>query len=1372
MKKQNFSIKVIFFLSLLIQSLIISGQEYSLSALLSASNGINIYNIKKVSDGIIVYGDYKGTLNANGTHIADDRDVYLVKYNNDFQIQWAKQIGGTLIDLASDLKVSEDGSIYLLSSFTGTCLFNGTNQISSTGSYDVILAKYNNSGDFIWGKNIAYNLADQYGTCMTIDKFGDLIIGGYYKDSISFSDTSFVSSYGMYYAKLDNGGNFLWAKNIPSTSSSSQLRSLSAFNDGYYINGIFKETSSFDLGNEISNTVSYTDVFLYKTDFSGDGLWLRRTYGDKNAFTGTITNDEYDNVYYTGYFGGLQMEIDLNETQKSNTILYNNGVTQDIFILKYNKEGSLIWAMDYGMSGDDFDRDIKYQNNFLYITGYFTDSLIFGSDTLFSGSTTDMDAFLGMIDRGGNTLKAIKVTDSNDGSESGMKLSSDSYNNAFWGGYFNSTSITIGDSTFINPYSGKRSVFVSKYKPPYVAAFTKKTNVSCNQGSDGELIVTPYFGVLPYTYSWSHDAGLNDSTATGLTAGTYTVTVTDFLDSVAVVQYTLTEPDSFIFDPAITQVTTCSYSAEGAINLNVTGGNGENTYYWFEADGGSGVQLTMEDQFNLTTGSYSVTVTDSKGCTSDTTIYITGPESITFSNTIVTNYSGPMAKGKIDLVYEGGFGDPASYAFSWQGPSGYTSSEDSISNLDPGNYTVTASDVHSCDFDTTFNVKDLDTFYVYISDYKHACNGTINGHATASYYSPEGHTNITYQWDANADNQITAKATNLAPGRYYYVTVTDLDNTPNSVMVDSIYIDELSYTFSGSISGISTTTLGCYGDTDGFIDLNITDAGTLPYLYLWNTGATTQDLINLPVGTYSVTATDANECQFSVTNYQISQPTVLAATAEIVSKPSCYGDYDGEITVLRNGGTGPYTYQWNDPGFQTEQNATGLDVGYYTVTVTDYNGCTKNASVNLTQPDALSVIKTVYPVSCNSGNDGTALLIVTGGTVSGSYTYDWSTTNGSGLVLGNEDQITLTTGNYDFTITDDNACTYLDSVEITEPDILEITNESKTDVSTCFGDTNGTITITASGGTGTLTYTLNPGAIQVNNTGVFTGLTAGTYTVDVDDINGCGPVTSNSITIEEPIQISIEETLTTNASCFSLSDGSVDITVSGGTIASDYNYNWSTANGSGLVNGNADQSGLSAGTYNLTVTDNNSCSETTSIIINQPDEIVIDSTKIIDASSEMANDGSITIYVKGGAGTYNFTLNPGAVQTNQTGIFTGLLPGEYTIEVVDTDGCGPVTSDALTVSYTVGLDNVNFTDNIKVYPNPTSSKITVEINNIQTDGYTISIFDVTGMQVYSEKIKKEGLIKKEIDLSGYAKGIYSIQIIMQDRIMSQKIILQ
>ncbi|MFP4025900.1 MAG: SprB repeat-containing protein, partial [Thiohalospira sp.] len=1051
--------KITFLIVFLFFSNILFAQNFTTANFLSGTSNLRINESVKTASSIFIYGDFLGSLNQPENIVADGRDIFFAKYDNDFNPIWIKHIGGSLLDLAQDIAIDKNNNLYLLGSFQETCSFDGVNELTSDGDYDVFLAKYSNQGVFLWAKKIAFNEARQLASSLDYDG-SNLILTVNYSDSISFEGVSFSSEFGISYAKFDLDGSLLWAKNIITENTNSTLQSVSAFSDGYYLNGRFRGTVSFDLGDYTSNNSSYADVFLYKTDFDGNGQWLRRSYGDGNAFTGTITQDNYGNIYYTGLFNGTGIEVDSTASLISHNIK-NNG-NSDIFIFKYNKNGNLIWANGYGKEGSDWARDISFTNNFLYNTGYFSDTIIFDQDTLISSSNSDQDAFIGVFDTKGNPLRAAKIEDSDDGNESGMTLSIDSDNYIYWGGTFRSTSVVVGDSTFINPNPGNQCVFFTKGSTPLSSAFTKKTNPTCYGSTDGELVVTPYFGVSPYTYSWSHDAGLNDSTATGLSAATYTVTVTDALDSTAVEQHTLTEPDPFYFNPSITDVTTCSYSAEGAIDITITGGNGGNTFYWSSSEGGSEVNLTAEDQSGLTTGRYDVTVTDSEGCSADTAIYITGPEPITFGNSVVTDYSGPSAKGKIDLVYEGGSGDPASYSFNWEGPSGFTSTEDSIEELDPGNYTVTATDVHACNFDTTFSVIDLDTFYVYISDYKDACNGTINGKATVSYYSPDGHTDITYQWDGNAGNQTTAEATNLAPGRYYFVTVTDNENTPNIVMEDSVYIDELAYTFEGSISGSSTTTLDCYDDTDGFIDVNITSAGETPYTYLWNTGANTQDLTGLGIGTYSITATDANECQFSITNHEITQPDELLATAEIESRPSCNGDYDGELTVERSGGTSPYSYLWNDPGSQTERNATGLDAGFYTVTVTDSKGCKKSSSVNLTEPDAIQVSKNVFDVSCNGDNDGAVQLSVSGGTTP--FSYFWDTNDGSGLNPINKDQSGLTAGKYYFTATDANNCIYEDSVEITQPEPLLIEEIAVNDA-TCNGATDGSIDITVTGGT-------------------------------------------------------------------------------------------------------------------------------------------------------------------------------------------------------------------------------------------------------------------------------------------------------------------
>ncbi len=1502
-------------------------QDFNTSNFIYGSENIRVNETIKLTEGYVLFGDFLGTISRPETIIADNRDIFLAKYDENFNPVWIKHIGGTLIDLADDIVFDSEANMYIIGSIQGTCSFDGLNELTSDGNYDMFIAKYTSAGNLLWAKKIAYNSASQRGTSIDFDG-SSLIIAGYYTDSINFDTESFTSAYGLCFTKFDLNGTFIWAKNITTTNSSSTLQSVSAFSDGYYFNGRFRGTASFDLGNFVSNNGSYADVFLYKTDFNGDGEWLRRTYGDGNAFTGTMAQDNYGNVYYTGFYGGTSMEVDSTSSIKGKNPIINNGGV-DIFVLKYNKNGILNWYKGYGRDGTDWARDIKFQNNALYITGYFSDSIIFGNDTLVSSSLTDKDAFIGIFDREGNTLKTSKIDDSNDNNESGMTISVDQDNMVYWGGTFKSSTVVVGDSTFVNPNPGKQCVFITKGKTPFSAVFSKKVNSTCFHTDDGELTVTPYFGVAPYTYSWSPNTSETDSTATGLAPATYTVTVTDAMASTAEATYTITEPDPITFNPAITNVTQCSYTEEGVIDLNVAGGNSGYAYQWQASDGGYGVVLSAEDQSGLTVGTYDVTVTDSKSCTGDTTMYITGPDPITFNGTIVTDSSEAGGPGAIDLVYTGGFGDPASFTFDWQGPSGTTTHSEDTSNLSPGNYSVTVTDLHVCEFDTMFNVANLDTFYIYISDYKDACNNTFNGNATVSYSSPHGHTAITYLWDANTGSQTTAQATGLASGRSYYVTVTDTENTPNTVLVDSVFIDELSYIFAGSLAG--TTTLDCYGDTDGYIDLTITSEGELPYSYNWSNSETTQDITNLSIGTYGVTATDANECTFSITNYVIDQPTAISAVAEIVNSPTCNGDLDGEVTVLRNGGTVPYTYQWNDPGSQTTQNADGLDAGYYTVTVTDFNSCTAVSSINLTEPEAIDIIKVVNNETCNSAGEGSVSLTVSGGSIP--FTYFWSTTNGSGLVVTDKNQSGLTAGKYYFTATDDHNCTYEDSIEITEPPVLEITNEEKTNITTCNGDNTGTITITATGGTGVLTYILNPGAIQTNNTGAFTGILAGTYTVDVDDENGCGPVTSSSIeiteptqisitaetptdiscngltdgqiviaasggtgtlqysidngttyqtsgtfsglaqgtnyqvkvkddndcevagttlTINEPTQISIDSETPTDISCNGLTDGqivivasggtgtleysidngttyqtsgtfsdlaqgtnyqvklkddnacevagttltinepavinlessgainptcngstdgSIDITISGGTIATNYTYSWATTDGSGLVADAEDQTGLSAGTYNVTVTDDNSCASVFAIVLDDPLEISIDSENSTDASSQTTDDGTITVVATGGTGNLTYDLNPGD-DSNITGIFNGLLPGDYTVDVTDENSCGPVSSNTITVGFVNAIDDLIISDKIKVYPNPTSAKLNIEIDFEIDDVYKIEILTISGQVLFNKEIKSHGITKEELDLSNYPKGIYFIRIYNNQFIFKEKILLQ
>jgi len=1083
-----------------------NSQDFILSNYLSSTADINqSLSQEIINSKVYVFGDYLGTINVLGVdHIANSRDTYFVKYKSDYTIDWFKQIGGGGIDFGSSM-VSDGSYIYLVGGFQQDITFDPT-VLNSDGFLDIFLAKYDLSGNEVWAKKIAYNEGKQFVSSIDIDKYGDIVVAGYYRDSITFpTDIRFSNSYGMYITKLDSDGNTLLAKDIPTTTLYSKFTDVKAYNEGYYFIGVFDGTVSFELGDEISTGTGYTDVFIYKTDISGNQLWVRRTDTDAEALSGTLARDNYGNIYFTGYFEGTSIQIDSTATQSSSAITSNGGA--DIFIYKYNKSGNLIWGNGYGSSSSDWARGINYQNGFLYCTGYFSNEIIFGEDTLRSSGTGDYDIFLGLIDTDGNDLKAISIDGSDSENDSGLEIDSDSKNFGYLAGYFRATEVQVGDSLFTNPIPGNSCLLVAKYDPPFIATFTKKKNVTCGNGNDGKLIVTPFFGVPPFNYEWSHDVGLNDSTATNLTAGPYSVTVTDFVNSKDTITYYITEPDTFLFNPNITQVASCSYSAEGVIDLNVTGGNGDNIYYWFESEGGSGVDLLSEDQSGLTTGRYCVTVTDEKGCTADTIIYITGPDTIIFAGTEVTHINNmPAHDGAVDLMVAGGTEPYASYA--WTGPLGFIDpGTPGLSGLtEGGSYSVTVTDDNGCTADTSVSVIDSTQLFIYFKETditNVSCNSLSDGEAIITSIGYTG--TLSYSWSHNPGLN-SATATGLGAGKYI-VTVTDSD-APGNPKTDSVTITEPLVL---NTSTIVSPQLDCNGDATGYVDLTVS-GGTIPYTYNWSTGAKTQDIAGVVADTYNVTVTDANSCVKTDNATILDGPLFSVSIIPANERVTCYGDNDGVVTAIPEGGTGSHSYLWDDPGAQRTQTATDMPAGYFTVTVTDDNGCEETASTTITQPGLIVVVADVYNVTCNNENDGSVLLNVSGGTPN--FDYFWTTTNGSGLIATDKNQSLLSGGRYYFTITDENNCQYEDSVDIINPPAITIDSESKTDA-TASTVADGSVTVVASGGTGTLDYTINPGNIT-NSTGVFNSLLPGDYTVDVTDNNNCGPVTSGTLKVSSP----------------------------------------------------------------------------------------------------------------------------------------------------------------------------------------------------------------------------------------------------------------
>ncbi|GAH49205.1 unnamed protein product, partial [marine sediment metagenome] len=271
---------------------------------------------------------------------------------------------------------------------------------------------------------------------------------------------------------------------------------------------------------------------------------------------------------------------------------------------------------------------------------------------------------------------------------------------------------------------------------------------------------------------------------------------------------------------------------------------------------------------------------------------------------------------------------------------------------------------------------------------------------------------------------------------------------------------------------------------------------------------------------------------------------------------------------------------------------------------------------------SIAIAEVITNVSCNGNSDGEIDITVTGGTAP--YNYNWADGTGTGTVPGDEDQTGLTAGTFNVTVTDANGCTIIGNYTVTEPAALSIA-ESVTNVS-CNGGNDGEIDITVTGGTAPYSYNWadGTGTGTVSGDEDQTGLTAGTFNVTVTDANGCTII--GNYTVTEPAALSIAESVT-NVSCNGGNDGEIDITVTGGTAP--YSYNWADGTGTGTVSGDEDQTGLTAGTFNVTVTDANGCTIIGNYTVTEPAALSI-AESVTNVSCNGGNDGEIDITVTGG----------------------------------------------------------------------------------------------------------------------------------------------
>lgn len=752
------------------------------------------------------------------------------------------------------------------------------------------------------------------------------------------------------------------------------------------------------------------------------------------------------------------------------------------------------------------------------------------------------------------------------------------------------------------------------------------SNVLCFGGL-GSVSLSASGANAPYTYGVTPTQNLSP--------GTYTYTATSVDGCVsAPVSVTITQPQAPL-SLSTTQIDVlCSGNNTGSINLTVTGGTAPYQYAWSNNTSG-------EDPNNLAAGNYTVTVTDANGCTAQTTVTITQPTNLTSSYTQVNVSCFGNNTGSIDLSVSGGVGP---YTYNW---SNNTNQQD-LQSISSGVYTVSITDANGCTTSQTVTITQpqaplsLSTTQVNVLCFGNntgSINLTVNG-GTGPY---------TYLWSNNTTQE---DPTNLAAG-IYTVTVTDA-NGCNSQTSATITQPQVGLT-------ASTTQIDvlCFGNNTGSVNLTVT-GGTSPYTYLWSNNTTAEDPNNLAAGTYTVTVTDLNGCT-ATTTVTITQPQAPLALSTTQVNVGCFGNSTGSVNLTVTGGTSPYTYLWSNNG--TVEDPTGMSAGSYTVTVTDANGCTAQTSVTITQPQApLALSTTQVNVLCFGNSTGSVNLTVTGGTAP--YTYAWSNNTAQ------EDPSNLAAGTYTVTVTDANGCMATTTVTITQPQAGLAMSTTQINV-LCFGNSTGSINLTVTGGTSPYTYAWSNNTTQEDPS----NLAAGTYTVTVTDANGCTSTTT--VTILQPASAVSVSATAQNILCLG-GTGSVTSIPTGGV--SPYTYLWNNnATTQNITN-------LQAGSYTITVQDANGCTaNATGVVAITLSQVPVQILNLTGTTVLTCTNPTIVLQATGGV-TYNWT--GGSTPQNDTNSLT--LPGTYTVNMIDPNGC-PV-SQTITLTQNVTLPPASITN--------------------------------------------------------------------------------
>jgi len=822
-----------------------------------------------------------------------------------------------------------------------------------------------------------------------------------------------------------------------------------------------------------------------------------------------------------------------------------------------------------------------------------------------------------------------------------------------------------------------------------------KANVQpCAYDMNGQILIVASGANPLYQYSISGMGGAfqSSNSFTGLDVGTYDIAVkTDNGCIVDGGSTNIIAPKAISINSVdIVDIATCNGDNNGSINVNATGGNVQLSYSI-----NNGTLFQTPSYFGgLTSGTYDIIIEDSEHCR-DTAknIFVDEPSIVHLDMAHVSHIAGCFEDNDGTITLEGSGGTGTIY-YSIDG--GYVYQENNIfENLSAGDYEVFCRDENNCTSSSnelTINQPDELILDDAITTDIQSCFGASDGQIEITAHGGTG--TIYYSIDNGVNFESTNIFTGLAQGSYFPV-IKDDNNC--QVVGDEVIINQPTQLQINAVTPFNVNS--CFGDETGSIYISAY-YGTPPLQYSVDGGTNYQDASAfvgvLGAGDYNIRVKDANECYVDYSQtITLTDPDEIIISDEITSNTSCYNANDGSIYINADGGTGSLLYSINNGiSFPYAINTiTYQPAGTYTITIKDDNDCEVTGStLIIEQPEELifSSIDVIDIADCYGDETGSITLNVEGGTGTYIYSVDYGTSTQEENIFSN-----LPAGtNYYPYVEDENGC-YIQSTPVTivQPSQLFFQNATHTDIHDCHGVESGTITISATGGTTPLSYSIDSGDNYFENDGIFTNLGAGTYNISITDANNC-TISGGIETIFQPDTLVIDSIISKPVICNGQSNGEIHIYAKGGQPQLRYSLNGGTS-----YNLSSQFYALQSNTYNVVIKDGYDCTAEAVIILNEPTVffLVPDGTTGTDITTcNGDNNGTITTEASGGVEPYSYSytwLNHFTSDTQESGFFENLFAGSYYITAIDANGCLK-TSELINIEQPtiVQISDYDFTD--------------------------------------------------------------------------------